>query len=156
MRRISSKWTWWWKSVFPALWYGFLIFATVASLIGAKAPGNQANPPIPLLLAIFVGMGVFGYVLTRWLIFPLMDEVYLADDHLLVRNRGEEDTIPLDNVVNVEGSVMMSPERITLTLREPSRFGREIIFCPPFRWWTLTRHPLADELMRLVHKLPSP
>lgn len=151
MRRISSPWTWWYKRGFPILWFGFLALCVL--LVALAAPGQQAPPEMVLVPA---GMALFGYVLMRWLVFPLADEVYLSDDLVIVRSGAEEDSFPITNIINVESSRMMHPERITLTLREPCRFGREVVFSPPTRWGlALTRHPLADELIRRANGLPA-
>src|SRR5437763_1307724 len=129
MRRISSTLTWWFKRAFPIYMFRFLALFELIAILGALA---QQPVPVPFLLVPVV-MAVFGYLMMRWLVFPLVDEVYLADDEVIVRNRGEETSFPVTNIINVESSRMTSPERITLTLREPCSFGQEIAFCPPFR-----------------------
>ncbi|OAI52607.1 hypothetical protein AYO44_16535 [Planctomycetaceae bacterium SCGC AG-212-F19] len=127
------------------IWFGFLGFMTlilVPSVVQAQAP-----PPVVL---ITVGMGVFGYFLMRLLVWPLLDEVYLDGDDVVVRNKGEEDRFPFSNVINVQGSEMLNPERITLNLKQPCLFGNEIKFMPPSRWFKFGRHPLADELINRI------
>jgi hypothetical protein len=104
---------------------------------------------LPGLLVIAV-MAAIGYVMMRALVFDLVDEMYLGQDELIVRNGGEEERVPLSNVINVNATVMTNPERITLTLREPSKFGKEIVFEPPLRFWHFGRHPLAAELIQLA------
>jgi len=104
-------------------------------------------------LFVPLGMAVFGYVLMRYLVFSLVDEVWIDGDDLVVRNRDEEDRFRIANIVNVDSSGMTNPERIVLTLRTPSRFGQEIAFSPPMRLWPFGRHPLATELIRLAHRL---
>lgn len=148
MRRISSSLTWWHKKGFPAFWFGFLALFTVIWIPGIFLQ----QVPAPTLL-VPVGMAVFGYLLMRWLVFPLLDEVWLEGDQIVVRNRGEEDRFPIANIINVQAELFVNPERIVLMLKEPCKFGREIVFSPPFRWWHLRRHPLADELMRRVHHI---
>ena len=145
MRQISSKLTVGYKLVFPIVWFGSLAAFVVVAISGAL---NRQFLLIPLAMAIF------GYFLMRWLLLPLVDEVYLSEDRLILRNRGDEDSFPVTNIVNVVASMMTNPERITLTLRSPCRFGHEIVFCPPYRWWHFTRHPFAEELIRLAHSLP--
>jgi hypothetical protein len=97
MRKISSRWTWWHKKAFPVVWFGFLGIFTVAWIPGVV----RQRVPAPTLL-IPLAMMVFGYVLMRLLIFGLVDEVWLDDDHLIVRNREDEDRFPITNIVNVE------------------------------------------------------
>jgi hypothetical protein len=148
MRKISSSSTWWHKKAFPTLWFGFLaVFACVWT------PGVVRGQVPAFTLLMPFGMAAFGYVLMRYLVFSLVDEVWIDGDDMVVRNRDEEDRFPIANIVNVDSSVMTNPERIVLTLRTPSRFGPEITFSPPMRWWPFGRHPLAMELIRLAHRL---
>lgn len=146
MRRISSSLTWWYKKVFPAVWFGFLGFWTLAWI-----PGVVSGRVPALTLVGPPAMAIFGYALMRWLIFPLVDEVWIENNDLIVRNHGQEDRFPAANILNVESQVFANPERVVLTLREPCRFGGEILFVPPFRLIHVSRHPIAEELMHLAH-----
>jgi hypothetical protein len=142
MRRISTSLTFVNKRIFPGVWFGTLAFFTCMMIPAVFLRGE----PIFILL-VPIGMAAFGYFLMRALVFDLMDAVYLDGDDLVVRNRGDEERIPLARGINVNVTLMMNPERITLTLSEPSKFGSEITFSPPNRWWPFSRHPLAKELM---------
>jgi hypothetical protein len=146
MRRISSSQTFFHKRVFPIIWFGFIGFFLV---IAAPAVARNQAPVMALLLPIVL-LG-FGYFLMRSLVFDLMDEVYLHGDGIIVRNKGEEDCFPVTNILNVDASTMTKPERITLTLRKPCRFGSDITFSPTFRFWPFSRHPIALELIQLAH-----
>src|SRR5436305_1875584 len=127
MERLSSAWTWWHKTAFPRLWFGFL---GLSALVLIPAVVQQRVPPETLLIP--VGMAAFGYALMRWLrVFALADEVWLDGDQVVVRDRGDEDRFPLSRIDRVSATVLTNPERITLSLREPCRFGREVVFVPP-------------------------
>jgi hypothetical protein len=146
MRRISSKLTWWLKKAFPVFWFGFtglFIFVGGFEVILQQAPAFLLLPPFVL--------AAFGYVMMRWLVFPLADEVWIDGDDIVVRNNGYEDRFPITNIINVENSRFMNPERITLTLKEPCALGSEIVFSPLERLLKITRHPLAEELIRRAH-----
>lgn len=143
MRRISSCWTWWNKKAFPVLWFGFLAIFSFVVLIGIM----ERKVPAPVLIFPFV-MAAFGYAIMQWLVFSLVDEVWIQNDDLVVKNNGDEDCFPIRNVINVDSSYFSNPERIVLTLKEPCRFGREIVFSPPIRWLRFSRHPIAEELIR--------
>jgi hypothetical protein len=149
-RRISSSSTWWYKRALPFVWFSIwaLMFASV--LLAAM----RGRAPAPVLL-IPVGAMAFGYFLSRALLWLLADEVWWDGDELVVRNGGDEEWIAIDDVVNVEGTPFVNPEQIRLTLREPSRFGREIVFMPPVRFLAFGRHPLVRELMQRVHRLDA-
>src|SRR5712692_3878468 len=99
MRRISSRWTWWYKKGVPILWFGFLGRCTFVVIVAAL------NQQVPAPVVLFpVGEAILVYFLMRCFIFPLMDEVYLSDDQVIVRKDGEEDSFPITNIVNVNTS----------------------------------------------------
>ncbi len=86
----------------------------------------------------------------RALIFDLVDEVWDAGDALVVRNRGAEDRIALSDIKNVSYSPMMSPPRVTLSLRRQSVFGSVVTFCAPLRFIPLTTSPIIDKLIERI------
>jgi hypothetical protein len=83
------------------------------------------------LLLIFTVMPVVGYFYWKLSIRDLMDEVFDCGDSLLVRKNGEEDRIPLSNIMNVSYTRANKSSRIILTLVTPGKFGTEIMFAPP-------------------------
>jgi len=132
--RISSADTWAFKRAFPTLWFGFLLlFVLVGTYFGAAAKE-------PMLLVVPVIMAFGGYFVMRRFVWDLVDEVYDFGDSLVVKNRGEEVTIPLSAIMNVSASTNQRPPRITLRLAEPSKFGTEIAFVPTS---TFTLNPFA-------------
>jgi hypothetical protein len=142
MTRISSSLTSWHKTIFPAVWFGILaLVLSVVLLTGAFLEN-------PIFVVLPIAMGAFGYVLMRAIIWDLVDEVYDCGDHLVVRNGGEEDTVALSNILDVKASIFTRPDRITLRLAHPGKFGAKIVFCPPFKW-TLSpfANSLAEDLM---------
>lgn len=142
MCQISSKLTWWHKRAFPTFWFGFLALFTlnwIPSVVRGEAPAAT--------LAIPLGMAAFGAVLMCWLVFPLVDKVWIDGDELVVRNHGQMDRFPIANVVDVDGSYMANPESIGLYLNTPCRFGKTIRFAAPFRLFMFGTHPLAQELI---------
>ena len=149
MKRISSKRTFFYKRVFPVLWFGFLAFFV---LVSSMAGRRTHAAPIPMLIVPVV-MAVFGYMLFRRLIFDLVDEVWDDGDELVVKNAGVEERVPLRNIVNIGYSLLTNPERVTLTLREVGPFGKEVTFVPlrrPFSFRWLSRNPIIDELIERV------
>jgi hypothetical protein len=143
MVRISSKATVFYKWVFPVSWFGMLAWVTAAS--------HQSAPAIFLLgLMMLLVMAMFGALLMRALIFELVDEVWDAGDALIVRNRGAEDRIALSDIKNVSYSPMMSPPRVTLSLRRQSLFGPVVTFCAPLRLIPLTTSPMIDKLIERI------
>ena len=143
MTPISSRWTFFYKRAFPVFWFGFLALFVVIALVGGAANKDLVFLAVPCVLALF------GFFVFRRLIWDLADEVIDAGDALIVRNRGEEDTVPLSNIMNVSASTLTNPSRITLRLARAGRFGREIVFSPkrPFTLNPFARNPVAEDLI---------
>jgi hypothetical protein len=146
MKRISSKSTFYYKRVFPLIWFGFIGVFLASALFGH---GGPRAPSLPFLVVPIV-MAIFGYVLFRKLIFDLVDEVWDDGDALVVKNSGIEERVALANVINVGFSTLTNPERVTLTLRKPCRLGTEITFSPPRRFLGFVRSPIIGELIERV------
>jgi len=51
------------------------------------------------------------------LVFDLADEVYNEGSTILFRNKGKEVRVNLKDIKNVSYSAMMSPPRVTLSIR---------------------------------------
>jgi hypothetical protein len=146
MTKISSRQTFFLKRVFPVLWYGILCISVGAAL----ASGAFAKDPMFIVPPAV--MAVLGYFVMRKLIWGLMDEVYDCGDTLLVRNRGEQESVPLTNIMNVSASTATNPRRIALRLVKPGKFGNEIAFTPlsPFTLKPFAKNAVAEDLMARV------
>jgi len=132
MQRLSSRWTFFYKRIFPLFWFG-MIAMTLIAMWGVHGRANQSFDVwmsfLPPVLMVVIGFAIF-----KALIFDLVDEAWLVGDHLLVKNRGEQVSVALDNVMNVSSTTMTNPPRISLTLRvESSRLGKTVSFVPARR-----------------------
>lgn len=146
MRRISRS-PWWEKRGFSTLWFGGVALFVPMSIVGVV---QGAFPP-PVVLAP-LGMAIFGYVLMR--ILPLMDEVSIDGDQLVVRNGDVEDRISLRDVRSFNASFATNPEQVCVVLKRPCLFGDRFAFAPePWRTFRLGGHPLAEELNQLLSAL---
>jgi hypothetical protein len=141
MRQISSRTTRWNKRGFPVV----LTLVFVPPAAWAASGALTGRPPEAAILIPGIA-AVFGIVMMLYLSSPILHEVWIDGDDLILRNRGEEDRFPMTHVVAVEGSVMSNLDRVCLTLSPPSRFGKTIWFSPPFRILRLGLHPVAKEL----------
>ena len=145
MKRIASS-PFFFKWIFPVIWFGFLAFFAISSLLGHSSDNTLALP----FFIVLIAMGVFGYLLLKKLVFDLADEVSDAGDYLVVRFGNVEDRIALANIINVSYSIMINPPRVTLTLRQPSRFGKEVSFSPPVSWVPFSKSPIIAELIERI------
>ena len=128
MRRISSRSTFFMKRVFPLIWFGFLIFFVA----GPLASGRASFPPVFFIAPLV--MVIIGYIVLKKLVWNLADEVTDLGDSLLVRRGAEEERVPISRILNVSVSAHSNPQRITLRLARPGKFGDEIAFAPVTRF----------------------
>jgi hypothetical protein len=157
MRRLSSSSTYFYKRVFPILWFGFLLTFLAVALWGTQQATTSVQPEqtVPFLLAPVFMAGV-GFFIYRQLIHDLVDEVWLDGDWLVVKNRDEQRRVALSDVMNVNASTMTNPRRITVMLRTDSRFGRNLTFIPasPHGFMSAFKlDPIAAELIKRVDAL---
>ena len=149
MRRISSRTTFYYKRIFPIIWFGFLVFFMaipfIAPLIGGSTSGSPASF---LFLPVFMMIG--GYFFMKKFVFDLADEVLDAGDVLVIRNRHLEDRIALTDIMNVGYSPYANPRRVTLSLRAPSLFGDRVSFLPPVSFLPFSTSPIIDELIERI------
>jgi len=152
MQRLSSRSTFFYKRVFPVFWFAFIAMTMVVMWIPHGVTHDRAD--IGLSLVPPVLMAFVGYFIFKRLIFDLVDEVWLAGDYLLVKNRDDQVKVMLDNVMNVSASMMTNPPRISLTLRiESSHLGKIVSFMPagPGGLFAVFRpNPIAQELIERV------
>ena len=69
MRCISSRATWWYKRIFPIVWFGFLIFFVIVNVF--VIPG-AALSWVPAVLVAAV-MAVVGYSAIKRFILDLVE-----------------------------------------------------------------------------------
>jgi hypothetical protein len=123
MKKISSN-QFILRKIFPIIWFGGLGFFLLTSLITKAYEKNIIFIIQPCLMALF------GYFLFKKLIWDLVDEVFDCGDYLLIKYRNDEDKILLSNIMNISGMSFSNPPRATLTLAQPSKFGKELTFSP--------------------------
>lgn len=152
MKKISSGSTAFYKKVFPLVWFGFLAFFVLTSLLAGSVQDGQW-----LFIIMPCFMALIGFFVMKKLIWDLVDEVQDCGDYLLVRNGDDEDKIPLSNIMNVSASTNTNPPRITLRLVKPGRFGPEVSFSPPLKFSLnpFARNAVAEDLMVRVDQARS-
>jgi len=143
MRRISSRITFYNKRVFPIIWFGILGIMVVAPILGRKTKGG---PPAGFLFVPII-MAAFGYFIMKKLVFDLADAVFDDGNSLVVRFGNEEERIPLSDIINISYTNMSNPSRVTLTLRTPGRFGKEVSFSTLQQFMPFAKSPIVADLI---------
>lgn len=145
MQRLSSKWTLVSKRILPVVLIAVLAAFAIA-LVVLRRPGVAFDPVI--FIAPVVATVIAFFVMKRT-VFNLVDEVWDRGDDLLVRDKGLEDRIPLENIVNVSYAMLGNNRRATLKLRTPCRFGAEVVFMPVAPAWRFAfyKNPILEALI---------
>jgi hypothetical protein len=141
---ISSRSTFITKWLFPIAWFGFLFFFIAQSLRDGTSGEDLLFVAVPVLMA------VFGSFFFKALVWDLADSVFDHGTYLVVRRRGVEETISLDNIMNVSSTPFMNPPRITLRLVKPGAFGTHVSFSPKSSLFSLrffSKNMVAEQLM---------
>jgi len=143
MTKISSKFTFFHKKIFPLFWFGFL----ASFVFGALKDRIYEKAPIAIIVPCF--MVIIGTIIMKKLVWDLADEVFDCGDSLLVRKSGLEERVALSNIMNVSASTHMNPQRITLKLVQSGRLGTEISFSPltPFTLNPFAKNQIAEDLV---------
>jgi hypothetical protein len=144
--------TFFYKRVFPFIWFGILALFMAAPLLAQLTGGSTSGSPLPFFL-MPAFMAVFVYFMMKKVVFDLVDEVLDGGDVLVVRNGTLEERVALADIMNVGYTPMMNPPRVTLSLRRPSIFGDRISFSAPVSlasFMPFSTSPIIDELIQRV------
>jgi hypothetical protein len=141
-RLLSSRATWFYKIVTPAL--------GAIALVSMVAQPFVLPPPLrPYLWLVVAVVVALTAITSGWLVS--IKQVRLDGDDLLVSNFRDEVRVPLREIVRVEASRFTNPDRIRLHLRFETPFGARITFLPPLRWKPgFSPHPLAQQLQARI------
>ena len=145
----STNTTFFYKRIFPVLFFGFVSMLFVVGLVRVI----DSDPILYLPFVIVpVLMGIFSYQYMKKFSFNLVDEVLDVGDALIVRSGGREERIALADITNVNYVPYGNPSQVTLSLRRPSVFGDTIVFCGPTRFMPLSSDPIIE---KLVHRIDA-
>ncbi len=148
-QQLSSRWTFFYKFIVPALTVGGMGFGAYwawrnPGSDGVNAPDGMAAEHIWILMLAATALVA---AVMWWTIAPLK-RVVLAGDELLVSNYLTEIRVPLTSIEKISGPSRTNPTRYTVTLLEPTEFGRRITFMPPMAW-SLMRWTESEEVDEL-------
>ncbi len=115
-----------------------------------KANSDIISLVMPIVIPFI--MAAFGYLIMRKFLFDLIDEVYDEGSSLVFKNGHKEVRISLTEIKNVSYSTLVSPPRVTLSLRHKTEFGDELSFSPPMSFIPFKKNPEIVELIDRIDK----
>lgn len=145
MKKISGS-TFYFKKLFPSVWFGILAFFLITSLF------SGATSESFMFLVVPVFMAIFGFFFFKKLLWDLADEVYDEGESLLFRKGSKEQRVHLKDIINVSYAQMNSPERVVLQVRTDGEIGKELAFNPPMRFNPFSKNPIIVELIERVDR----
>jgi hypothetical protein len=150
---ISQRYMFFFKWIRPVSFVA--IFATVFAIVG------QAFW-VPLVFFVLVAclptpiLGSLMPVIGKP-IWMFADEVRDGGDFLWVRRGKVDDRIPLADIVGVSFLRLVAPAQLTLTLREPCKFGSRVVFSPPTSsiWNPFAKNAVVESLRQRIDRAGS-
>ena len=148
-QRLSSRWTFYYKYVFPILWIPGFGLATLAVWSGSMNTGEQ----IPIEIKVFVvAAWILGSVIMLWLALRVKT-VYLEGDRLLVSGGLKEVRIPLVDVAAISETRLWNPKMIKVSLTRTVEYTDHIVFLAPITFrLVFMDDPTAKDLRTRVEK----
>jgi hypothetical protein len=145
MRTLSSASTWWIKYLTP--------FAFALAMVGQGLWFGLVRPVLSTaggawqLLVLFCIVATLLTFLVAWQGLQLK-QVRMDDEALYISNYFQEIRVPLSNMEHVSEFLgVRQGNRVTITLRDDTPFGRKVVFMPPFSWSRRGRvDPVVGEL----------
>jgi len=143
---ISSRTTFAYKFIFPAIWiplFGFAAYAAVSA-------GRRGAADMSVGLFLVVAWVVVTAFLLR-LVIPLV-RLQLRDGRIYASNYRREVEIAPGEIESITQNVWINIRPVTLHLRHETSFGKRICFLPPSRavlaFWK--EDPIVDELRQFA------
>jgi hypothetical protein len=147
--RLSSRWTLFYRVVFPIAWIGVFGGATFGTWLGTfpTQPGTPEG-----MKYLFSTVWVLGSTFILWFTRGLR-VVVLEGDTLLVRDLTEEERIPLQSVWSVTESRFINPKRIYLHLELGAASTERVVFLAPSGFQLpFTEHRMVKQLREAIYR----
>ncbi|MFY8274786.1 hypothetical protein AAEU32_11745 [Pseudoalteromonas sp. SSDWG2] len=148
MKQLSSHYTFFYKKVFPVLWFGFIGFFMFNALMI-----RQEGDVEILFIVVPWGMAVFGYFMMKKFVFDLIDKVFDEGHCLLFVNGNKQVRVRLQDIINVNYELLTNPKRVTISLRNKTEFGAELAFVPKSSFLPFTKNKGIQELIVRIDTL---
>jgi hypothetical protein len=110
--------------------------ALVAAVAAPSVVDNSIfNQPFVHVIPLCILIGFWIYFLQIGRFFTIADEVVDCGDYLTVRRARSELNIPFSSISAADVSTTYRMHRITLHLREQTKYGRKVDFWPQAGHW---------------------
>lgn len=144
MKQISSKWTFFYKYIFPFLW---ITGSGIIALVFLSEEGFEQQTG-NLWIVLFLS----GSYIVIWFSLKIKC-VSLVEDGFLVSNYLREYRVSFMDVEDIKETRLWNPKLIKINLKRDYPFGGQIVFIAPYRFQPVfMNHPLVKELRDIISK----
>jgi hypothetical protein len=131
----------------PAFWIAFVVLLGVVLMPAHMWERDPLYLVGPLLAVVVLAVGY------RRMTSDLVDEVRDGGHFLMVRKGDVEDRIALADILHINADSMSYPDRLTLRLQTPGRFGDQIDFLVGKSRWPLDPRPSKAIVESLIQRV---
>jgi hypothetical protein len=147
-RRLSSRWTFVYRFLLPALM--IVLFGLTSLAMFINPAGWKTDIDVRILRLLFLGCALGSAIWLR-AVSRLYKDVWLGSSSLTIAGRSGRIEVPLADVERVTGTRFINPPTVSVYFRRPTPFGGKIVFVAPGRWFGGFGLPAAaKELQRLT------
>jgi len=123
---------------------------TIGLWIGVFTEKGKPDPDIDEIKWIFLVMTIIGTIFIYWCCIRLK-KVEVDETGFHVSNYLKTINIPVGDLHDVSGSILMNPELVWLKFKRTTEFGNKIVFMSPQRMFGgFNQHPLVGQIKTLI------
>jgi hypothetical protein len=138
-KTISSSMTFFFKYIFSTLWITGFGIGTI-SVSASKLDQESFT---------FIFGFIAGVTFLYWACLRLK-KISIDEENLYISNYFKEITIQRKNIEKVTQSFFVNPRLIWIHFKQPTEFGKSIIFTPLLS--LSINHPIVEELRKSIEK----
>ena len=146
VRQISSQLTFLHKFITPGIFLIYIIGLGIQHFtrwFSMKAYG-EGSVMLLIPMAFMIVSILFSWPLKK---------VYVDERNLYVSDYRVEATIPIADIARVSEFFFSEPRRVTIHFKEPTIFGRKIVFLATYRFAPFSAfysHPIVSQLRQMI------
>ncbi len=147
---ISSAQTLFMKFVFPPLWIGGFVIATLVMFL---VPRSQWRAPADAQTKwFFLFATIVGTIFIWWGCIRLK-RVRMDAQALYISNYRTEIIVPFGNVSEITENRWVNTHPVTIHFHSDTEFGSQVTFMPKVRWFGgWSSHPVVAEIRQAVDR----
>lgn len=146
-QRLSSSYTLLYKRLFPALNIGLPILWMLLFYWNVTPEVWRESGQMAFGVACVIFLN--GLFMSHKFAREPVEGVWMEGETLIVRNKGKEERLPMQQIRKMTPSQYLNPRRLTIELFSPCAFGEQIIFLLPGK----KDRPALEEFVQRLNRV---